>query len=111
MGTGAGVDTLTLLFTDLVGSTEALVGLSEDRFDPVRDEHDALVGGTIAPHRGELVERTGDASMAVFRRAGEAIAAAAEIQRVISKRNEGSEVALGVRVVISAGDVLEQAGA
>jgi class 3 adenylate cyclase len=60
MSTRAGAGTLTVLFTDLVGSTESLVALGEDRFDAVRDEHDALVGGTIAAHDGELVKHTGE---------------------------------------------------
>ena len=34
----------------------------------------------------------------------------AEIQRLVSRRNEDSEVALGVRIGISAGDVVERAG-
>src|SRR5262249_39990034 len=106
----AGVGTLTVLFTDVVGSTESLVALGEDRFDSVRDEHDALVGGSIAAHHGDLVKHTGDGYMAVFRRAGDAVAAAAEIQLMMSRRNEGSEVALEVRVGISAGDVTERAG-
>src|SRR5262249_49376562 len=110
MGTRAGAGTLTLLFTDLVGSTESLVALGEDRFDSVRDEHDALVGGTIAAHAGELVKHTGDGYMAVFERAGDAVAAAAEIQRVISTRNQNSEVALRLRIGISAGEVTERAG-
>lgn len=42
MRVGAG--TLTLLFTDLVGSTESLVALGEDRYDSVRDEHTGLFG-------------------------------------------------------------------
>ncbi len=45
-----------------------------------------------------------------FPRAGDAVAAAAEIQRRISRRNEDSEVALGVRIGLSAGDVIERAG-
>jgi predicted ATPase/class 3 adenylate cyclase len=105
-----GTGTVTLLFTDLVGSTESLVSLGEDRFDSLRDEHDALVGGTIRAHRGELVKYTGDGYMAAFRRAGDAVAAAAEIQRIVSSRNEDAEVALGVRIGISAGDVTERAG-
>jgi predicted ATPase/class 3 adenylate cyclase len=105
----AGAGTLTLLFTDLVGSTELLVALGEDRYDSVRDEHDALVGGTIAAHHGEVVKHTGDGYMVAFLRAADAVAAASEIQRLISKRNEGSEVALGVRIGISAGDVTERA--
>src|SRR5262249_45883473 len=59
----SGVGTLTLLFTDLVGSTQSLIELGEDRFDAVRDEHDALVGGSIAAHHGELVKHTGDGYM------------------------------------------------
>jgi adenylate cyclase len=110
MAIGAGAGTVTLLFTDLVGSTESLVALGEDRFDSVRDEDDVLVGGTIATHRGEVVKHTGDGLMSAFRRAGDAVAAAALTQRLISRRNEDSEVALAVRVGISAGDVLERAG-
>jgi non-specific serine/threonine protein kinase len=110
MGIRAGAGTFTLLFTDLVGSTESLVALGEDRFDSVRDEHDALVGRTITAHHGELVKHTGDGYMAVFTRAGDAVSAAAEIQRLISTRNHGSEAPLGVRIGISAGDVTERAG-
>jgi class 3 adenylate cyclase/tetratricopeptide (TPR) repeat protein len=106
----AGVGTLTLLFTDLVGSTESLVALGEDRFDAVRDEHDALVGGTITVHHGVIVKHTGDGYMAVFRRATDAVGAAAEIQRLLARRNPGSEVELGVRIGMSAGDVTERPG-
>jgi len=102
--------TLTLLFTDLVGSTEALVALGEDRYESVRDEHEVLVAGTIAAHDGEIVKSTGDGYMAAFPRAADAVGAAAEIQRLVSKRNEASEVALGVRIGVSAGDVSERAG-
>jgi tetratricopeptide (TPR) repeat protein len=98
------------MFTDLVGSTELLVALGEDRFDSVRDEHDSLVGGSINTHHGELVKHMGDGFMAVFPGAAEAIAAATEIQRKISSRNESSPVGLDVRIGISAGDVAKRAG-
>ena len=106
----AGAGTVTLLFTDLVGSTESLVALGEDRYDSVRDEHEVLVGGTIAAYHGEVVKSTGDGYMGAFPRAGDAVGAAAEIQRLVSRRNEDSEVALGVRIGLSAGDVTERAG-
>jgi hypothetical protein len=64
----AGAGTLTLLFTDLVGSTESLVALGEERYDSVRDEHEVLVGGTIAAQHGEIVKSTGDGYMATFHR-------------------------------------------
>ncbi len=102
--------TVTLLFTDLVGSTESLVALGEDRYDSVRDEHEVLVGETIAAYHGEIVKNTGDGYMAAFPRAADAVAAAAEIQQLVSRRNEDSQVSLGVRIGISAGDVTERAG-
>jgi predicted ATPase/class 3 adenylate cyclase len=105
-----GTGTVTLLFTDLVGSTESLVALGEDRYDSVRDEHEVLVAGTIAAYHGEVVKSTGDGYMAAFPRAGDAVAAAAEIQRLVSRRNEGAEIKLGVRIGISAGDVVERGG-
>jgi predicted ATPase/class 3 adenylate cyclase len=109
-GVVAGAGTVTLLFTDLVGSTESLVALGEDRYDSVRDEHEVLVAGTIAAYHGEVVKSTGDGYMGAFARAGDAVGAAAEIQRLVSRRNEDSEVTLGVRIGISAGDVVERAG-
>ena len=102
--------TVVVMFTDLVGSTELLVAIGEDRFDSVRDEHDSLVGGSINTHHGELVKHTGDGFMAVFPGAAEAIAAATEVQRKISSRNESSAVRLDVRIGISAGDVAKRAG-
>jgi class 3 adenylate cyclase len=104
------VGTVVVMFTDLVGSTELLVALGEDRFDSVRDEHESLVGRSINTHHGELVKHTGDGFMAVFPGAAEAIAAATEIQRKISSRNERSAVGLDVRIGISAGDVAIRAG-
>jgi class 3 adenylate cyclase/tetratricopeptide (TPR) repeat protein len=104
------VGTVVVMFTDLVGSTELLVALGEDRFDSVRDEHDSLVGGSIHTHHGQVVKHMGDGFMAVFPGAAEAIAAAAEIQRKISTRNESSDVGFDLRIGISAGDVAKRAG-
>jgi predicted ATPase len=98
------------MFTDLVGSTASIVAVGEDRYDSVRDEHEALVTGPIAAHHGQVVKSMGDGYMAAFARAADAIAAGEEIQRRISKRNEESEIPLAVRIGISAGDVIERGG-
>jgi predicted ATPase/class 3 adenylate cyclase len=105
-----GAGTVTLMFTDLVGSTASIVAVGEDRYDSVRDEHEALVTGPIAAHHGQVVKSMGDGYMAAFARAADAIAAGEEIQRRISKRNEKSEIPLAVRIGISAGDVIERGG-
>jgi ATP/maltotriose-dependent transcriptional regulator MalT len=87
--------TLTLLFTDLVGSTESLVALGEDRYDSVRDEHDALVGGTITAHDGEIVSSAGDFERA-DRRLDETIAiheAAGDRYQLLTAHAEAAEMA------------------
>jgi predicted ATPase/class 3 adenylate cyclase len=102
--------TVTILFTDLVESTELLVGLGELRFDQIRDEHDTLVGGSLSAHGGEIVKHTGDGYMAVFATASDALAAAVDIQRRMVARNAQSDVALGVRIGMSTGEATKRAG-
>jgi predicted ATPase len=46
-------------------------------------EHDALVRETVAENDGALVKLTGDGAMAAFDRAGDALAAAVELQRAL----------------------------
>ena len=103
MGSRAG--TATVLFTDLVGSTDLRRTLGDDRADALRREHDAIVRAAIEEQRGTEVKSTGDGVMAVFASAGEAVAGAAAMQRAIDRFNRRAHHPLGVRIGISAGDV------
>ena len=107
MGAGgaARAGTVTVLFTDLVGSTELRRTLGDDRADALRHEHDALVRAAIEEHHGTEVKSTGDGVMAVFASAGEAVAGAAAMQRAIDRFNRRAANPLGVRIGVSAGDV------
>src|ERR1700694_140421 len=102
--------TLTVLFTDLVGSTSLLIELGEERFEAVLSEHDALVAEAISSHRGELVKHTGDGAMAVFSGAADGLDAAVALQQAIERRNRRSDTKLAVRMGLSTGDVSEQDG-
>ena len=59
-------DTATVLFTDLVGSTDMRSRLGEDRADEVRRRHDEIVRAGIESHRGSVVKHLGDGLMATF---------------------------------------------
>jgi class 3 adenylate cyclase len=65
--------TLTVLFTDLVGSTELLAQLGDDAMQAVRRRHFAVLGDGVAAHRGEVVKSLGDGIMAVFASATDAV--------------------------------------
>jgi class 3 adenylate cyclase len=66
-GRSAGVGTLTVLFTDLKGSTSMYRDLGDGpAFDRVAD-HFRLLREAIEPERGSIVKTIGDAVMAVFK--------------------------------------------
>jgi class 3 adenylate cyclase/tetratricopeptide (TPR) repeat protein len=104
------VETLTVLFTDLVGSTELRQQLGEEAADLLRYAHDALVTSAIASAGGTVVKSTGDGVMATFAGAADAVSAAVGVQQAIHQHNRGAEQArLAVRIGISAGDVTIEA--
>ncbi|MDQ1514894.1 MAG: hypothetical protein QOE80_724, partial [Actinomycetota bacterium] len=103
---GAGRSTAIVLFTDLVGSTELRSRVGEDAAEELRHHHDALMAGAVEASRGHLVKNLGDGVMATFVGASDAVGAAVAIQQAIGRHNRTSVAALGVRIGISAGDVV-----
>lgn len=75
---------LTLLFTDLVASTETAGRLGERAWSNLLAQHNELVRRAINRHRGREVETTGDGFLAVFDGAARAIHCAVEIERGIT---------------------------
>jgi predicted ATPase/class 3 adenylate cyclase len=74
--------TLTLLFTDIQGSTR-LVDELGDRWAAVLADHNQLLRDVFTRHGGVEVDRQGDAFFVVFTRVDAAAAAAAESQRAL----------------------------
>jgi len=56
----------TVLFTDIVGSTERAAEIGDQRWRWLLDEHDALVRREIERFRGRPVKSTGDGFLATF---------------------------------------------
>ena len=56
----------TILFTDLVGSTERAEALGDRAWRQVLDEHDRLARAEIQRWRGQQVKSTGDGMLATF---------------------------------------------
>ncbi len=69
-GARASVDTdrvlATVLFTDIVGSTERAAELGDQHWRDVLDAHDRLAERQLARYRGVLVKATGDGLFATF---------------------------------------------
>lgn len=89
---------VTLLFTDIEGSTRMLERLG-GRYEEVLEEHDRLMRAAIAGAGGREVRTAGDSFFAVFPGAGEAVRCAAEAQRMLGE----SEWPGGERMLVRMG--------
>jgi pimeloyl-ACP methyl ester carboxylesterase len=56
----------TVLFTDIVGSTEKAASLGDRRWRALLDDHHAMVRGILTRFRGHEVKTTGDGFLATF---------------------------------------------
>ncbi|MGH8972299.1 MAG: ATP-binding protein, partial [Acidimicrobiia bacterium] len=104
--------TVTLLFTDLVGSTEGRGRLGEEAAEALRRTHDRLVATAIESQGGQVVKHLGDGVMATFAGAADGLSAAVAVQRAVARHNRSAEGAerLEVRAGLSAGDVTFEDG-
>lgn len=70
----------TVLFTDIVGSTETASRLGDRRWRDLLAAHDTLVRGELERFRGQFVKSTGDGVLASFDGPGRAIRCACAIR-------------------------------
>src|SRR3954469_7728511 len=96
---------VTLLFTDIVGSTELLSRLGDDAFEQVRRKHFRMLGEVVTAGGGAEVKKLGDGLMAVFSSSLDAVACAVAIQRAVSRqRRADREGHIDVRVGLQVGE-------
>jgi class 3 adenylate cyclase len=84
----------TVLFTDIVGSTETAARLGDRRWRDLLERHDATVRHELAVHRGREVKTTGDGFLATFDGPARAIRCAAAIRDGLGE--SGVEVRSGI---------------
>jgi class 3 adenylate cyclase len=69
----------TVLFTDIVASTEQLAASGDDAWGRTLDEHDRTMDRLVASYRGRVVKSTGDGILATFDGPARAVRCAAEM--------------------------------
>jgi class 3 adenylate cyclase/alpha-beta hydrolase superfamily lysophospholipase len=93
-----------VLFTDIVGSTEAAGAVGDAGWRGVLDAHDRIVGRVIDRHGGRVVKNTGDGVLAVFDLASRAVRAAVDL------RSELTSIGVEVRQGIHVGELVDRDG-
>jgi pimeloyl-ACP methyl ester carboxylesterase/class 3 adenylate cyclase len=94
----------TVLFTDIVGSTEHLAKVGDARWSAMVAEHDERVRACIATERGMVVDHAGDGFFAIFDGPARGIRAAAAAADAV--RPLGLEIRAGLHTA-----EVERAGA
>jgi pentatricopeptide repeat protein len=103
--------TVTVLFTDLVGSTELSSRLGPEGTEALRQTHFGLLRGAVSAAGGTEVKNLGDGLMVAFTSLGRALACAVAMQQAIERHNQrADDAALSVRIGISTGEATEEDG-
>jgi adenylate cyclase len=103
--------TVTILFSDIEGSTQLNEELGDDAFVRVLTEHDRLVRRQVERHDGHVVKSQGDGFMVAFPTPHDAVGAALAIQR--KSRSAGRRTRrtpVRVRIGINCGPVVSRDG-
>jgi class 3 adenylate cyclase/pimeloyl-ACP methyl ester carboxylesterase len=88
------VVTATILFTDIVSSTEQSARLGHRRWTRLLEDHDTAIRATLQRYRGTEVKNMGDGFLVTFDAASRAVRAARDI--VTAANATGLEVRAGV---------------
>ena len=98
----------SVLFTDVVSSTELLASVGDARYREMRSSHERLVRLAVETGGGELVNVTGDGTLSVFDGPSKAVRCAEAICRDATEA--GIEVRCGVHTGELERDVLNVTG-
>jgi class 3 adenylate cyclase len=92
----------TVLFTDIVGSTELIDDVGDEAAHVIRQRHFSLLRELAEKRGGRVVKNLGDGLMVIFAKATQAIACASDMQRRVA----GDDDQLELRVGLHAGELL-----
>jgi class 3 adenylate cyclase len=92
----------TVLFTDLVSSTELTQRLGDEASQTMLRKHDAIVRTALGRHGGREVKHTGDGIMGSFSSAVAAVRAGLEIQEKLA------EARIEARIGLNAGEPIAE---
>jgi class 3 adenylate cyclase len=94
---------VTIVFTDVEGSSELVRDLGDHDARPILRKHDEVVRQVLAEHEGMEVERSGDAFMIVFRFPSKAVAFAVALHDRLA-----ADAEVRVRIGMDTGEVIRE---
>jgi class 3 adenylate cyclase/tetratricopeptide (TPR) repeat protein len=103
-------ETVSVLMTDLVGSTAIAERVGPAAAESLRAEHFGLLRGALERTGGREVKNLGDGLMVVFASAARALTCGVAMQQAVQARNRRAHEPLQVRIGVSLGDTTVEGG-
>jgi class 3 adenylate cyclase len=100
---------VTLLFSDVEGSTDLMERLGERQWLAVMRDHNALIRNLTFAHEGNVVKSQGDGFMLAFASAHAALRCAIDVERVFAEHPPDSPEAIRIRMGAHSGFVIAEA--
>ena len=102
---------VTVMFTDVEGSTDLTRRLGDEAARRTIENHRRIVRETLAAHDGREIDSIGDGFMLTFLSTRRAIACAIAIQKALAEHaREHPEEEVKLRIGLNVGEVLERGG-
>jgi class 3 adenylate cyclase/pimeloyl-ACP methyl ester carboxylesterase len=100
----------TVLFTDIVGHTEMMQRLGDEKGRAVLREHERITREVLKAHGGAEIKTDGDSFMVSFSSVTKAVECAIALQRAFEERNEKAAEPLEIRAGLNAGEPIAEEG-
>jgi pilus assembly protein CpaF len=103
--------TVTIMFTDVEGSTNMLSTLGFDESHEIMKAYEQIIDQKVGEHAGRRIKGLGDGSMVSFGSTRHGVECALDIQRTIAEYSKlNPERKMRIRIGINTGEVVEEAG-
>jgi len=99
---------VTILFTDMEGSTTLTQRLGDAKAQEVLRTHNTIVRDALKAHNGSEIKHTGDGIMASFASASRALECAIAMQTAFAEHNESAQEPIRVRIGLNAGEPIAE---
>ncbi len=104
----ARTETVTVVFTDLVGSSELAGLVGHDAYEAFRHSHFEALRSAVAKHNGREIKTTGDGLMLCFASAADAVACTIAMQQAADAHARRNHEQLTIRVGASSGEATRE---
>jgi class 3 adenylate cyclase len=96
--------TVTLMFTDVEGSTQMSESIGDAEWASLISDHMAGLRTSVENHRGNLIKTLGDGAMTAFASVTDALSCALDLQ------NQATELPFDIRIGLHTGDAIHADG-